>query len=404
MHAYSHTRLSVYETCPRQYHFQYVEHVKAPEIETVEMFLGSRVHQTLEGLYHLVRFGRVPTLDTVLSAFRRGWDEAWHDDIRVTRPGLVAEDYRRLGERQLEDYHRRYAPFTAEHTLAVERRLLFPLDAGETIWFQGIVDRLTRARDGRWEIRDYKTGGWLPDQAQLDRDRQLALYELGVRHRWPSAESIELVWHYLAHDLELRSRRSPEALEALRQETIGLVRTIEGDRELATRVGAHCGRCPFQPICPAWRHQAMITAEVAALPEAARADDEPVRWVDRLGELTAQQAAIEAEIDDLGSRVAAFAAAGGLDRVFGVEYVTTVKRTERVAYPRKTDPQRPALEALLRDHGVWEAVATLDTRALAARAADAAWPAALRGAVMAMARRESSVSLSTRRLPSAPER
>ena len=38
MPMYSHSRLSVYETCPRQYRFRYVERVKVPELETVEMF------------------------------------------------------------------------------------------------------------------------------------------------------------------------------------------------------------------------------------------------------------------------------------------------------------------------------------------------------------------------------
>lgn len=37
---YSHSRLSVYETCPRQYRFQYLERLEVPGVESVEMFLG----------------------------------------------------------------------------------------------------------------------------------------------------------------------------------------------------------------------------------------------------------------------------------------------------------------------------------------------------------------------------
>ena len=47
---YSHSRLSVYETCPRQFRFQYVDKVAVPEVESVEMFLGSRVHAALQDL------------------------------------------------------------------------------------------------------------------------------------------------------------------------------------------------------------------------------------------------------------------------------------------------------------------------------------------------------------------
>ena len=70
---YSHSRLSVYETCPRQYRFRYVERVKVPELETVEMFLGSRVHETLEALYRRVKAGVLPTLDDLLADYRARW-------------------------------------------------------------------------------------------------------------------------------------------------------------------------------------------------------------------------------------------------------------------------------------------------------------------------------------------
>jgi PD-(D/E)XK nuclease superfamily protein len=43
MPVYSHSRLGVYETCPRQYRFQYEDKVPVPEIKTVEMFVGAQV-------------------------------------------------------------------------------------------------------------------------------------------------------------------------------------------------------------------------------------------------------------------------------------------------------------------------------------------------------------------------
>lgn len=48
MPMYSHSRLSVYETCPRQFRFQYVDKVAVPEAESVEMFLGSWVHHRIQ--------------------------------------------------------------------------------------------------------------------------------------------------------------------------------------------------------------------------------------------------------------------------------------------------------------------------------------------------------------------
>lgn len=70
MPVYSHSRLSVYEVCPRQYRFQYLDRLDVPEVDTVKRFLGSRVHEVLEALYLNVRFGRVPSLDNLLEFFR----------------------------------------------------------------------------------------------------------------------------------------------------------------------------------------------------------------------------------------------------------------------------------------------------------------------------------------------
>ncbi len=384
MPVYSHSRLKVYETCPKQYEFQYIRKPDLPEVEPIEWFLGNRVHETLEALYLNVRFGRVPPLEGLLGHYRDGWREAWHEDVRIQQADLTAEDYRREGERQIEAYYQRYAPFDHDHTLAVERRLHFPLDHERTVWFQGYMDRLSRTPDGAWQIRDYKTGQYLPAQGALDRDRQLGLYQLGVRHQWPQAQEVELVWHFLAHDLELRSRPTPEALEDVRGETLDLIRRVGRDDTYPTRVGDHCERCTYQSICPAWAHR--FKREEAS-GEAA------VRWVDRLGELKEQQKTIEDELEDLRVRIAEYAALEGVEAVFGTAHRASVRRTERFAYPRTKDPRRQELESLLRRSGRWEEVSMLNARQLPDRVRSGEWPADLVEAVRPFERREETVTV-----------
>ena len=253
MPVYSHSRLGVYETCPRQYRFQYVDKVPVPEVKTVEMFVGSQVHSALEDLYRAVSRGSVPPLDAVLDGYRARWTEEWTEDILIRREGASADDYHLQGEGHLASYYGRYHPFDGERTVAVERRGMFPLAEERKIWIQGYVDRISVTRDGLWQIHDYKTGRWVPTQEDLDRDRQLALYQIGVQRDFPrEAERVELVWHYLAHDLELRSRREPAALESLAAETLALIDTIQADTTFETVTGGHCDRCSYRSICPAW--------------------------------------------------------------------------------------------------------------------------------------------------------
>ena len=254
MPVYSHSRLGVYETCPRRYRFQYVEKVPVPEVKTVEMFLGSQVHSALESLYLAMRWRRaVPTLDAILGGYHARWSAEWTPDIVIRREGASADEYRLQGEGHLVAYVRRYHPFGAERTVAVERLVMFPLAESRKIWLQGFVDRLSVTREGLWQIHDYKTGRWLPTQEDLDRDRQLALYQIGVQRDFPhEAARVELVWHYLAHDLELRSHREPKALQQLADDTLALIDTIQADTTFATVTGPHCNRCSYRSICPAW--------------------------------------------------------------------------------------------------------------------------------------------------------
>jgi putative RecB family exonuclease len=250
---FSHSRLSVYERCPRQYRFQYVDNVPVPEVRSVEMFMGSQVHEALEDLYRSVRRGTVPPLDAVLDGYRARWTLRWTEDIVIRREGAVADEYRLQGEGHLATYFGRYHPFDGERTVSVERWVMFPLSAERKIWLQGYIDRISVTRSGLWQIHDYKTGRWVPTQEELDTDRQLALYQIGVQRDFPrEAHRVELVWHYLAHDVELRSRREPEALERLGAETLSLIDTIQADTAFETVTGPHCDRCSYRTICPAW--------------------------------------------------------------------------------------------------------------------------------------------------------
>ena len=51
MPTFSISRIGTYRDCPRQYKFAYIERPQVEFEDTVEAFLGSRVHEALEKLY-----------------------------------------------------------------------------------------------------------------------------------------------------------------------------------------------------------------------------------------------------------------------------------------------------------------------------------------------------------------
>jgi len=271
---YSPSRLASFEDCPRKFHYRYVEKVPV-DTEGVEAFVGKRVHEVLERLYHFTGRGMVPSLAKVLDRFRAMWAEAWRPErIRIVREGMEPQHYRANGERCLTNYYRRHYPFDHGETLGLEERVSFQLDETGGYRVQGIVDRIARAPDDAIEIHDYKTGQRVPRQEQLDQDRQLALYQIGVAERFGHAGPIRLVWHYLLSDQLRTSTRTPEALASLRGETIDLIDRIRAETEFEPRPSALCRWCEYSEICPAGPKRAAAAPE-AAVPRATPDETPP---------------------------------------------------------------------------------------------------------------------------------
>lgn len=272
---YSHSRLSSFENCPRQFHFRYVLQLPA-ESESIEAFVGKRVHEVLERLYVFVGQGMVPTLPKVLERYRAWWEERYDAErVRVVRSNEPISFYYMLGERCLQNYYRRNYPFDADETLGVEERVQVDLDEDGRYQLQGVVDRIVRAPDGVVEIHDYKTGRYVPSQQQLDEDRQLALYQLGAADKHGHDRSYRLVWHYLASDQVRSSQRTPEQLTELRRKTISLIDRIERETEFGPRESKLCEWCEYESICPARSPRAR--AEAGA-PSAGPGGAPPANW------------------------------------------------------------------------------------------------------------------------------
>jgi putative RecB family exonuclease len=355
---FSHSRIESFETCPKKYEFAYV--LKVPRgPDGIEAFMGSRVHDALEWLYGEVRACRVPSADDVAEAYARVWDAEWSDDVRITREGRCADDYRAIGEKAVRDYHARYAPFDQDVTVGLEARISLRLDGEHEI--TGFVDRIAKAGDGEWEIHDYKTSATLITQQKADADRQLALYEIAVREMYPEAERVALVWHFVVFDAEVRSARTPEQLEALRADVLAKVRHIEAQTVFPTATSNLCNWCEYKPICPAWSH----LFATAALPAAERVLEEGSVLVDEYIEVSDELAALKERQDELKESIAARAAADGVERLFGTAGSIRISRHASVSLPGAKDAKRPALEAEVRSLGLWETFSTLSSSQLA---------------------------------------
>ena len=91
----------------------------------------------------------------------------------------------------------------------------------------------------------------MPDQKQLDEDRQLALYQIGVTEKLGDDRPVRLVWHYVFRNQVRTSTRTPEQLASLRAETAELIDRIRAEERFEPTPSALCSWCEYNDICPA---------------------------------------------------------------------------------------------------------------------------------------------------------
>ena len=397
MPTYSHSQLSTYETCPHQYKLAYIEKIKA-ETEGIEAFMGSRVHDTLEKLYKDLKVTKPNSLEDLLTFYHQSWEKNWNKMVQIIRKEFSAEDYYRLGERCISDYYRHYFPFDQGRTLGLEENIYFPLEEEKGYWIRGFIDRLTLLDHSILEIHDYKTSNRLATQQEVNSDRQLAFYQMGVEEKWKDIREVRLVWHYLVFDIEIQSSRTPEKLHQLRQETLELIQRIEGDRRFVPKEGPLCDWCDYQGFCPKRKH--LITME--GLSSNEYLNEEGVTLVNQYVELKERKRLsneeIDAELIKIEEAIYAYAQREEVEAVFGSDHVAKIKIEIKEKYPLKGDPSRKALDELIKKSGKWMEVSDLNPWLLPRVMGRGSWPLSLISKVKGFAASEENRSITLSKL------
>lgn len=397
MPTYSHSQLSTYETCPHQYKLAYIDKIEV-DTEGIEAFMGSRVHEVLEKLYKDLKVIKLSTLEELLCYYRQSWEKHWNGTIQIIRKGYCAEDYCRLGEKCIADYYKRYYPFDQAKTLGLEEYIYFPLKEDKGYWIRGFIDRVALVNSSILEIHDYKTSNRLPTKQEVDSDRQLAFYQMGVAEKWPGVQEVRLIWHYLTFDTEIHSSRTPDQLHQLRQITLDLIRRIEDDRRFLPKEGPLCDWCDYQGFCPQRRH----LIAVASLPPNEYLGEEGVVLVNRYVELKEKKRILNEELDTELAKVeealCAYALKEEIEAIFGSDYVAKIKRETKEKYPLKGDPNRRALDEMIKKVGKWMEVSDLNPWMLARIIGRGGWPPSLVNKVKEFATVEESRSITISKL------
>lgn len=374
---YSHSRLNTFQNCPLQFKHRYIDKTEVEICEGIEAFMGSRVHETMEKLYSDLHHTKLPSLKELISYYENLWEKNWNDDIVINHEGLTQMHYFNLGKKCIENYYNKYKPFDSGKCLAIEKRVEVDLDGTGKYKLQGYIDRLDEAGEGVYEIHDYKTSAKLPEEKELHEDRQLALYSIAVKEMFSDAKKVELVWHYVAFDKEMRSNRTKEDLENLKSEIISIIKEIEKEKEFLPKKSALCSWCPYMEICPEWKHP----KKVEKLTPKQFKKDEGVKLADKYTVLYAKKQKIlkelETELDELKEDIFEFAKQHDLTIVAGSDSRLRVKIGKKWKFPGSGTEKREELEALIKKEGNWLEVSSLNVFALAKIIDESDWKPAL---------------------------
>ena len=343
---YSYSAISSFESCPLKFKLAYIDRIKPPR-RSIEMFLGSRVHEALEKLYRDKLFGKLLTLEELLEFYNERWRREMSDAIFVAKE-YDAENYRIMGQRYLVDYYNTYKPFDEGRTIALEKRVFFPLN--DKYWISGIIDRITEV-DGVYEVHDYKTSLYLPTKKEIEEDCQLALYAIALDYLY-DVKDIELVWHFLAFNKEIRLRKP--SYEDAREEVIKRIEEIEEARkrnDFPPRESSLCPYCSYRPLCPLFKHEYKL--EEMEPEEASREDG--FTLVNKYWELSQKIAELEEEREKIRKKLVEYARKNEVQYVYGSDRVANIKIYHNIHFKDKV-----VVESILRKEGLYDRYVKID--------------------------------------------
>lgn len=362
MRTYSHSSLGTFEQCKLKFKFNYIDKLEEDFENTIEAFMGSMVHETLEQLYKDVKHQKLTSLHELISFYNKTWQANWAEqgeNIKIVRSDYAPENYRMMGEKFIVDYYVRHAPFNQDITIAMEQRVLIKIGP---YTLQGYIDRLSCTGDGTYIIHDYKTSASLPTQQDVDEDRQLALYSIAIKEDYKDCKKVKLIWHYLAFDKDLESSRTDEQLEQLKSDIVKLIAQAETAKEYPPNKSALCNWCGFRSHCPEFKHLYKIGGDK---PQQKLLPDDGQALVDEYAKLSDEKKNSEEKLEELRLAIIEYAKTEGITAVYGTSMKASLSSFPKLSFPKKGDISQRQFFETIKKLGLWEQLGTVDVYELA---------------------------------------
>ena len=271
---YSFSKINTYKNCPQKYKINYLNKIRKNH-ESIEAFMGKRVHEVLEWFYYkrIKNMSSFYPFDILLEKYNNLWNYHWHNDIYLARQKYTIvrkrnkkfkkyfpleknkEMIKQIGEICLANYYKRYIKGFDENINSVELKISVKIN---DFSFNCIIDRLDIDDNGNYKIYDYKTGKKPISYSAAMNDLQLSLYQLAIRENYKDSQTISLNWYYLRENKIITVEHTEDKISQLKNKILYLIEKMKSDKELSAKKSILCDWCYFWEEC-----EVMVTSNPA---------------------------------------------------------------------------------------------------------------------------------------------
>lgn len=238
----SYSAFDTFNRCPLKYKLGYIDRVKTPD--KPELFFGGLIHEVVQ--MALKHDPIIPPIEELLAHFGR----RFRPDVFPTE--LESQQYFKMGEDMIRKFHNSFKP-GLRNIVATEKRFYIALNDKHVL--NGIIDRVDKLPVGTFEVIDYKTSKALPSQDDVDRDKQLCIYNYAVENLWPDVKDVRLTLYFLKFGAQITTTRRTDEVESIKEEIIATADKIEKENEWAPKQNPLCDWCEYGHLCPLQKHK-----------------------------------------------------------------------------------------------------------------------------------------------------
>jgi DNA helicase-2/ATP-dependent DNA helicase PcrA len=116
--------------------------------------------------------------------------------------------------------------------------------------FNGIIDRIEKTPDGKYEVIDFKTGSVRENSKSIKTDPQMNMYALGVESLYKELP-VKTSLYYIKHDKFVENNIEKDKVNEVKETVENVVKSILNEEFEAKPSFQACRFCDYQSICEA---------------------------------------------------------------------------------------------------------------------------------------------------------